>query len=156
MVMSGSRCRCNGHSLSLAPVNPDWFYLPGFTFLVPAHLGTHTHTHIHFTALWTLSWVVPDKIQEGHKTVVCVCKKTERWGAGVVICLGWGADLHKAQLMPLPLTVSCFSKIHIGFTFLVLAYQPRQRAVKWVLLLLPDNIIVSEAYNRKSKQYCLK
>jgi len=40
-------------------------------------------------------------------------------GAGVVICLGQGADLHMAQLMPLPLTVSCFSKIHIGFTFLV-------------------------------------
>jgi len=28
------------HSLSLAPVNPDWFYLPGVTFLVPAHLGS--------------------------------------------------------------------------------------------------------------------
>jgi len=39
------------------------------------------------------------------------------WGAGVVICLQWGADLHMAQLMPLPLTVSCFSKIQIGFTF---------------------------------------
>jgi len=22
-----------------APVNPNWFCLPGFTFLVPAHLG---------------------------------------------------------------------------------------------------------------------
>jgi len=31
---------CHCHSLSLAPVNPDWFYLPGFTFLVPAHLGS--------------------------------------------------------------------------------------------------------------------
>jgi len=30
--------------------------------------------------------------------------------------------LHMAQLMPLPLTVSCFSKIQIGFTFLILAY----------------------------------
>ena len=30
-----------------------------------------------------------------------------------------GADLHMAQLMPLPLTVSCFSKIKIGCTFLV-------------------------------------
>jgi len=30
--------------------------------------------------------------------------------------------LHMAQLMPLPLTVSCFSKIQIGFTFLVLAH----------------------------------
>jgi len=36
--------------------------------------------------------------------------KTERWGAGVVICLERGADLHMAQLMPLPLTVSCSSK----------------------------------------------
>ena len=45
--------------------------------------------------------------------------KTEWWGAGVVICLQRGADLHIAQLMPLPLTVSCFSKIQIAFTFLV-------------------------------------
>ena len=37
----------------------------------------------------------------------------------MVICLERGADLHTAQLMPLPLTVSCFSKIQIGFTFLV-------------------------------------
>ena len=34
-------------------------------------------------------------------------------------CCGNTADLHMAQLMPLPLTVSCFSKIQIGFTFLV-------------------------------------
>ena len=37
----------------------------------------------------------------------------------MVICLERGADVHMAQLMPLPLTVSCFSKIQIGFTFLV-------------------------------------
>jgi len=48
--------------------------------------------------------------------------KTEWWGAGMVMCLERGADLHMAQLMPLPLTVSCFSKIHIGFTFLVRAH----------------------------------
>ena len=50
----------------------------------------------------------------------------------MVICLERGADLHMAQLMPLPLTVSCFSKIQIGFTFLVPADpgSPRQRAVK--------------------------
>ena len=40
----------------------------------------------------------------------------------MVVCLEQGADLHMAQLMPLPLTVSCFSKIQIGFTFLVLAH----------------------------------
>ena len=54
--------------------------------------------------------------QEGHPA----CKKTEWWGAGVVICLERGADLHMPdQLVRLPLTVSCFSRIQIGFTFLV-------------------------------------
>jgi len=37
----------------------------------------------------------------------------------MVVCLERCADLHMAQLMPLPFTVSCFSKIQIGFTFLV-------------------------------------
>ena len=52
----------------------------------------------------------------------------------MVICLEQGADLHIAQLMPLPLTVSCFSKIQIGFTFLVPAHlgSPGKRAVKRV------------------------
>ena len=59
--------------------------------------------------------------QEGH----LACKKTEWWGVGMVICLERGADLHMAQLMPLPLTVSCFSKIQIGFTFLVPAYPDK-------------------------------
>ena len=52
----------------------------------------------------------------------------------MVICLERGAYLHVAQLMPLPLTDSCFSKIQIGFTFLVPAHlgSPGKRAVKWV------------------------
>jgi len=70
--------------------------------------------------------------QEGHPA----CKKTEWWGAGVVICLERGVALHMAQLMPLPLplTVSCSSKIQIGFSFLVLAYpgSPGKSAVKRV------------------------
>jgi len=39
-----------------------------------------------------------------------------------------------AQLMPLSLTVSCSSKIQIGFTFLVPAYPgcPGKEAVKWL------------------------
>ena len=55
----------------------------------------------------------------------------------MVICLEQGADLHMAQLMPLPLTVSCFSKIQIGFAFLVPAHpgSPGQRAVKRVCVL---------------------
>ena len=40
----------------------------------------------------------------------------------MVICLERDADLHMAQLMPLPLVVCCFSEILIGFTFLVLAH----------------------------------
>ena len=51
--------------------------------------------------------------QEWHPA----CKKTEWWGAGVVICLERGADSHTAQLMPLPLTVSCFSKIKMVLPF---------------------------------------
>jgi len=60
--------------------------------------------------------------------------KTEQWGAGMVICLEQGADLHMAQLMLLPLTISCSSNIQIGFTFLVLAHlgSPGQWAVKQV------------------------
>jgi len=52
----------------------------------------------------------------------------------VVICLERDADLHMAQLIPLPLTVSCFSKIQIGFTFLVPAHlgSPGRKAAKRV------------------------
>jgi len=71
-------------------------------------------------------------------------------GSGMGICLGQGADLHMAQLMPLPPTVSCFSKIQIGFTFLVPAHpgSPGQRAVKWVLLLCCCwNLLHESAYS---------
>jgi len=52
----------------------------------------------------------------------------------MVICLELGADLHMDQLMPLPLTVSCFSKIQTGFAFLVPAHlgSPGKRGVKRV------------------------
>jgi len=67
--------------------------------------------------------------QEGHPA----CKKLS---SGVLAWLSvWSAvQMHMAQLMPLPLTVSCFSEIQIGFTFLVLAHpgSPGKRAVKWV------------------------
>jgi len=49
--------------------------------------------------------------QEGHPA----CKKTERWVAGVVICLERCADLHTSQ--PLPITVSCFSKMQMALTY---------------------------------------
>ena len=64
----------------------------------------------------------------------------------MVICLKQGADLHTAQLMPLPLTVSCFSKIQIGFTFLVLAHlgSPGKGAVKRVCLSLRKTLNLSQ------------
>jgi len=82
-------------------------------------------SYLSFSALTLLvGW------QEGHPA----CKKLEWWGAGMVICLEQDVDLHMAQLMPLPLTASCFSKIQIGFTFLVPAHLGSlgKRAVKRV------------------------
>jgi len=63
--------------------------------------------------------------QEGHPA----CKKLSGGMLAwlMVICLERDADLHMAQLMPLPLTVSCFSKIQIGFTFLAYPDSPRER-----------------------------
>ena len=56
----------------------------------------------------------------------------------MVICLERGADLRMAQLMPMPLIVSCFSKIQIGFTSLVPAHpgSSGKRAVKRVYVCL--------------------
>ena len=66
----------------------------------------------------------------------------------MVICLERGADLHMAQLMPLPLTVSCSSKIQIGFTLLVLADpgRPGQRAVKRVCVCAARVRVVYDTY----------
>ena len=68
--------------------------------------------------------------QEGHSGL----QNTAWRDAGVVVCLERGADLHMAQLIPVPLTVSCSSKIQIGYTFLVPAHpgSPGQCAVKRV------------------------
>ena len=67
----------------------------------------------------------------------------------MVICLERDADLHMAQLMPLPLTVSCSSKIQIGFTFLVPAHpgSPGKRAVKQVC------VCVGESEQRQTKKH---
>jgi len=65
--------------------------------------------------------------QEGHPAC-------EKLSGGVLAWLSVWSEmqtLHMAQLMPQPLTVSCFSKIQIGFTFLVPARpgSPGERAV---------------------------
>jgi len=70
--------------------------------------------------------------QEGHPA----CKKLSSEVLAWLSCLERRADLHMAQLMPLPLTASCSSKIQIGFTFLALAHlgSPGHRAVKRVCI----------------------
>jgi len=83
-------------------------------------------------------WRQAQLVQGGSVIVIilstCVRQMSEWRGASMAVCLERGADLHMAQLMPLPLIVSCFSKIQIGFTFLVPAHlvSPGQRAVKRV------------------------
>ena len=64
----------------------------------------------------------------------------------MVVCLQQGADLHMDQLMLLPLTVSFFSKIQIGFTFLVLAHlaSPGKRAAKRVCVCVYMSTCVSQ------------
>jgi len=73
------------------------------------------------------------------------CKKTEWWGADMVICLEQGVDLHMAQLMPL--TVSCYSKIQIGFTFLAPAHpgSPGKMVIKRVCVILLTNVCKYDA-----------
>jgi len=95
-----------------------------------------------------LSHIVSHYASNVFRFICLQCCDTVGWAAGRAsglsklsggvlawfICLKRGADLHMVQLMSLPLTVSCFSKIQIGFTFLVPAHpgNPGQRAVKRV------------------------
>jgi len=69
----------------------------------------------------------------------------------MVICLEQCADLHMAQLMPLPLIVSCFSKIQIDFTFLVPAHlgSPGQRAVKRVCVCVSVCVSASSVWDTR-------
>ena len=81
--------------------------------------------------------------QEGHPA----CKKLSG-GVLAWLSLEQGADLHTAQLMPLPFTVSCFSKIQTGFTYLIPAHpgSTGQRAVKrecvYVWLILAEAVVL--------------
>ena len=104
-------------------------YLQSFTLLANNHSLHTCTTHCHTTdCTWRAGRSkcigVSEKKFTGAKkyntmksyTLPCIVHyiynaKNEWWVAGVVICLERGTDLHMAQLMPLPLTVSCFSKI---------------------------------------------
>jgi len=63
----------------------------------------------------------------------------------MVTYLERGADLHMAQLMPLPLTVSCFNEIQIGFTFLVLAHlgSPRKGPLNGLVCVCVCTVMVT-------------
>jgi len=81
--------------------------------------------------------------QEGHPA----CKNLS---SGVLAWVSAWSEVqtHMAQLMPLPLTVSCFRKIQIGFTFLAPAHpgSPGQRAIKrvCVCVLYEENKVLSQ------------
>jgi len=82
-------------------------------------------------------------------------------GAGVVICLQQGADLHISQLMPLPLTVSWFSKIQIGFTFQVLAHlgSPGKGPLNgcvFHITIATVRLLVWNTYYLNSRVFCTK
>ena len=72
--------------------------------------------------------------QEGHPACKKLSSEVLAWlsvWSEVQTCI-WSSR------MPLPLTVSCFTKIQIGFTFLVLAHpgSPGQRAIKRVCVTI--------------------
>ena len=65
-----------------------------------------------------------------------VCSKVQTcvWLRNDLYCVEWGVKLYSnqpTQLMALQLTVCCFSKIQIGFTFLVPAYPVSP--IKWAI-----------------------
>ena len=86
--------------------------------------------------------------------IIKACK-TEWWGAGVVICLERGADMHMAQLMPLPLTVSCFSKIQTGFTFLAPAHpgSPGKGPLNSCCCIIKESYIAQLSSQRPQMRY---
>jgi len=131
----------------------------GFNFLVPAHLDSprwnpecckmvvHTHTTILLLFLKMVVVVVVVVLYE-LPSVLWHCwlggmkgiRPVKKWVVGCWRgCLGWGADLHIAQQMPLPLTISCSSKSRLVLTFLVLPF--------WYLLTR----VVLDMFQKSSK-----
>ena len=105
-------------------------------YILPLYLTLGANSCLNIFVATLVLGIVPSELWRcwlgGRKGIRPV--KTEWRGVGVVICLERGADLYMDELMSLPLTVSCFSKIQTGFTFLVPAHpgSPGKRAVKRV------------------------
>ena len=118
-------CVCEGQILYLCLYSPKYGVRalslhegePGHHFQVSSFFCFCYHQYMFaFSALTLLvGW------QEGH----LACKKTEQWGAGMVICLERGADLHMAQLMPLPLT-SVKSRFVLPFSYRLTGVVPEK------------------------------
>ena len=108
------------------------FHKKGDIILMVIHMLNHNWFFKNFSLANSMPSVLWCCWLGGRKGIRPV--KTKWWGSGVVFCLERDADLHMAQLKPLPLIVSCFSKIQTGFTFLVPAHpgSPGHRAVKRV------------------------
>jgi len=101
------------HCRSQRPSVGGYLYHSVQAFLFSPDLPNFICGRLHFCC----SVIVSPSFLYIFNLCVCVCVftgiqpvKTEWWDAGVVMCLGQGADLHMAWLMPLPLTVSSFSK----------------------------------------------
>jgi len=86
----------------------------------------YIHTRYHISPLTHQSLTITFTIT---LTLLTILISLQPLYTGVVMCLGQGADLHMAQLMPVPLTISCSSKSRLvflpDFTFLVPARPAR-------------------------------
>jgi len=107
-------------------------------------------TEVRFTKyLRILSWdyylaLVPWRCWLGGRNGIRPVK-TEWWGAGVAVCLERGADLQMAQVMPLPLTVFCFSKIQIclPFSYRLARVVPDKETLNGCVCVCYHNITLS-------------
>jgi len=91
-----------------------------------------------------ITWLVCNlniKFTHSMPSVLWRCWLGGWLSGGVLICLWRGADLHMAQLMPLPLTISCYSKSSLALLVLAHPGSPGQRAVKRCCCILRRNAI---------------
>jgi len=88
----------------------------------------------HVVSCWRRWMVIVYRVFYKEVWVKIVAHETESLHLPSVLWRCWLGDMHMAQLMPLPLTVTCFSKIQIGFTFLVPAHpgSPGERPINRV------------------------
>jgi len=122
-LMAYKRCSCCFGLVSSVLAKRLWLGRMSLKWpilcLVGRNLKSVNREWLYFTLTTIASWFAFSAFtllvgqQEGQPA----CKKTEWWDASMVVCLGLGADLHMAQLMPLPLTISCSSKSRLVLPF---------------------------------------